>query len=70
MATPPRNEQLRARIEAGIALASPLLDLLLAVGDRVSRVLGSGEPDPLPARIRLDGSRAERGLPPRSGQSR
>jgi hypothetical protein len=63
------NEQLRRRIELGIALAAPVLDLMLAVGDRASRLLNRGEPDPLPARIRLDGERAPRSLPPRTNRS-
>ena len=40
----------RRRIETGIGLAAPLLDLVLAVGDRVSRVAGRGEPEPEPPR--------------------
>jgi hypothetical protein len=40
----------RRRIEAGIRLAAPMLDLVLAVGDRVSRVAGRGEPEPEPPR--------------------
>jgi len=43
----------RHRIEQGIALAAPFLDLVLAVGDRVSRVAGRGEIDPEPPRRRL-----------------
>jgi len=39
----------RARVEGLISLAAPVLDLVLAVGDRVSRVLGP-EDDPLPIR--------------------
>lgn len=34
----PGQERTRERIEAVIALAAPALDLLLAVGDRVSRI--------------------------------
>ena len=39
----------RRRIEALIGLAAPALDLLLAAGDRVSRVAGRGEIEPEPA---------------------
>jgi hypothetical protein len=35
----------RGRIEAGIRLAAPLLDVILAVGDRVSRVVDRDEPE-------------------------
>jgi hypothetical protein len=39
--TPPSPTQLawRRRIEAGLRVAAPALDLLLAVGDRVSRAV-------------------------------
>jgi hypothetical protein len=40
----------RRRVEAGIRLAAPALDLVLFVGDRVSRVVGRGEPEPEPPR--------------------
>ena len=43
----------RRRIERGIALTAPFLDLVLAVGDRVSRVAGRGQIDPEPPRRRL-----------------
>lgn len=33
----------RTRIEAGITLAAPALDLLLMVGDRLSRAIERGE---------------------------
>jgi hypothetical protein len=56
------NAVLRRRIETGIGLASPLLDLVLAVGDRTSGLLGSEDPDHIPARARRDGDHAPRGL--------
>lgn len=59
------NPVLRRRIELGIAAASPLLNLLLAVGERTSRLLGSEEPDHVPARARSTGEAARRGLGPR-----
>ena len=40
----------RRRVEAGIRLAAPALDLVLFVGDRVSRVAGRGDPEPEPPR--------------------
>jgi hypothetical protein len=43
----------RARIEALIRIAAPALDLLLAAGDRVSRVAGRGQPEPEPSRRSL-----------------
>jgi hypothetical protein len=43
----------RRRIEAGIRLAAPFLDLLLAAGDRVSRVAGRNQIEPEPPRRRL-----------------
>jgi hypothetical protein len=44
----------RRRIEALIALAAPALDLVLYVGDRVSRVAGRDELAPEPARRALE----------------
>jgi hypothetical protein len=43
----------RRRIEALVRLAAPALDLLLAVGDRVSRVAGRNEIEPEPSRRSL-----------------
>jgi hypothetical protein len=43
----------RRRVESLIRLAAPALDLVLAVGDRVSRVAGRGELEPEPARRSL-----------------
>jgi hypothetical protein len=40
----------RRRIEGALRLAAPFLDLLLAAGDRVSRVAGRNEIDPDPPR--------------------
>jgi hypothetical protein len=67
MAAAKPNPVVRRRIELGIGLVSPLLDLLLAVGDRTSRLLGSEEPDHVPARARHDGDAAPRGLGVREG---
>jgi hypothetical protein len=41
---------------------SPLLDLMLAVGDRVSRVLEPDDPDYALARMEYEGESAPRGL--------
>jgi hypothetical protein len=40
----------RRRVEAGVRLAAPVLDLVLWAGDRVSRVAGRGDPEPEPPR--------------------
>jgi len=40
----------RRRVESGIRVAAPVLDLVLFVGDRVSRLTGRGEPEPEPPR--------------------
>jgi hypothetical protein len=42
----PRQLQIRGQIEALIRLAAPGLDLLLAAGDRLARVVEPGDPDP------------------------
>jgi hypothetical protein len=50
---PPTPTQLawRGRIEAGLRIAAPFLDLLLIAGDRLSRAVDSDELDaPPPAR--------------------
>lgn len=39
----PREQAIRDRVESLIALAEPALDLLLAVGDRVSRLVDRGD---------------------------
>lgn len=36
----PREQVRRERLEGVIALAAPVLDFVLAVGDRVSRIVG------------------------------
>jgi hypothetical protein len=48
---PPTPTQLawRGRIEAVLRIAAPALDLLLAAGDRLSRVVERDELDPPPA---------------------
>ena len=43
----------RRRFEAGIRLVAPLLDLVLAAGDRVSRVAGRNQIEPEPPRRSL-----------------
>jgi hypothetical protein len=45
--TPPVTVQ---RVERLIALAAPALDLVLAVGDRLSRIAGAGDHEPRPVR--------------------
>ncbi|HTX46325.1 MAG TPA: hypothetical protein VMD48_08610 [Solirubrobacteraceae bacterium] len=49
-------------METFIRIVSPTLDVLLAVGDRVARVLSPSDPDYVPARIAHDGESAPRGL--------
>jgi hypothetical protein len=56
------NLKLRGRIETMIRLLAPALDLMLAVGDRVSRVLERDDPDYVPARMSYEGESAPRGL--------
>jgi hypothetical protein len=50
------------RIETMLRFAGPVLDLVLAVGDRLSRVLEPDDPDYVPARMAGDGESAPRGL--------
>lgn len=65
MAQTQPNPVLRRRIELAIAIAAPVLDLMLAVGDRVSRVLSPGESEPVTVRLPHAGEHAPRGLPSR-----
>lgn len=52
------NQRLwRRRIETGIRIAAPLLDLLLAAGDRLSRAVDREPPELVPT-IRPGGDRA------------
>jgi hypothetical protein len=44
------QQRLRERIETVIAAAAPALDLLLAAGDRVSRIVEPEDHDPYPVR--------------------
>lgn len=41
----PSQLRWRGRIEAGLHLAAPFLDLLLAAGDRLSRLVDREEPE-------------------------
>jgi hypothetical protein len=49
----PNPEQLRRReqIESAIRLAAPALNLVLAVGERISRIVEPGDPEYYPPRV-------------------
>ena len=66
-ARPASRHANRARIEALLRIVAPALDLLLAAGDRVSRVAGRGEVEPEPSRRSL---RAEARTPLGGGPDR
>ena len=70
MPASPPNPRLHRTVETFIRLASPPLDLLLTVGDRVARVLAPSDPDYVPARLPHEGESAPRGLtgPLRTGR--
>ncbi len=61
------NEKLRRRIETGIRVIAPVLDLVLLVGDRVSRVVEPDDPDYAPVRMAREGQSAPRGLRSKPG---
>jgi hypothetical protein len=46
----PAQHARRRRVEAWIRLAAPAMNLVLALGDRLSRVAGQGDVEPEPAR--------------------
>lgn len=50
------------RVERVIALLAPALDLMLALGERISRVLEPDDPYYEPARMRHSGESAPRGM--------
>jgi hypothetical protein len=50
----PEQVRTRRRIESLIRLMTPALDALLAVGDRVSRILEPEDVDYYPPRVRRD----------------
>lgn len=62
MASHGPNATLRRRIETAIRIAAPLLDLVILVGDRVSRLLEREDPEYVPARMQRVGESAPRGL--------
>jgi hypothetical protein len=69
MPTPPENRvRLQRRVEAMIRIMAPFLNVALAVGDRVSHVLGPRDPDYVPARMEGAGESAPRGLRTRGGK--
>jgi hypothetical protein len=57
------NVRLRGTIETMLRVAAPGLDLLLAIGDRVSRVLEPGDRGYATVRLEHDGESAPRGIP-------
>lgn len=52
----------RARVEFVLRVTAPVLDLALAAGDGLSRLLAREDPRPLPARLARPGEAAPRGL--------
>jgi hypothetical protein len=56
----PEQLRTRRRVESVIRLMAPALDLLLAVGDRVSRIVERDDPEYYPPRV----ARAPESEPP------
>ena len=56
----PDQLRTRRRVETVIRLMAPALDVVLAVGDRVSRIVERDDPEYYPPRV----SRAPEGDPP------
>jgi hypothetical protein len=66
MPSTPQQQRTRARFEALIGLGAPFLDLVLAVGDRVSRVVAP-EDDYVPVRAAADRLELNRPATPAAG---
>jgi hypothetical protein len=58
----PDQLRTRRRVESLIRLMAPALDVVLAVGDRVSRIVERDDPEYYPPRV----GRQSEGSPPRS----
>jgi hypothetical protein len=56
MAPTPTQLAWRGRIEAMLHIAAPALDLVLAAGDRLSRIVERDEIEPPPSRASFDPS--------------
>ena len=64
----PGQVRTRRRIESVIGVMAPALDLLLAAGDRISRVVEREDSEYYPPRVTRPGGSAEKpadSLPPR-----
>jgi hypothetical protein len=61
----PSQLRTRNRVETVIRLVAPALDLVLAVGDRVSRIVERDDPEYYPPRVgrRSDGAADDAPLP-------
>lgn len=67
----PTQRRVRERVEGLISAASPLLDLLLATGDRISRIVEPEDHEYYPVRAGADAPLLEPGeLAHRSGAER
>jgi hypothetical protein len=55
----PGQQRARERMEGLIAAAAPALDLVLALGDRISRIVGPEDHEYLPARAVPEPARLE-----------
>jgi hypothetical protein len=62
MSASPTDVVLLRRVERMIGALAPLLDLLLAVGDRASRLLEREDGNYAPPRMAWEGESAPRGL--------
>jgi hypothetical protein len=60
----------RGRVEMLIRVLQPFLDLVLAVGERVSRIVEPDDADYAPARMSGEGESAPRGLSSRGRNER
>jgi hypothetical protein len=60
----PDGLRTRRRVEGAIRLMSPLFDMVLAAGERLSRVVEREDPDYYPPRVTREAAPPATGAPP------
>jgi hypothetical protein len=66
----PAQRRIRERVEGLISAASPVLDLVLGVGDRISRIVEPEDHEYYPVRAGAESSVLEPGEPARRSRAK